>query len=548
MTAAANHARTDVAGTVSRIPTGSRWTRGFSCSPESPGRWATRLALASCLVLLAGGSGADSLDNIAPTRDSYVNEQWPSQNYGSTSYVEVGDGASMQLGILLHYDVSAIPAGSTVTDAALVFQKYATDHSGSLALKLLKWNSAWTEGEVTWSSMGTPTMVEQVSLNADLNYPVLDTPGLAALVQEWIDTPSTNHGLGLFPVFLDHTITLFYSKENGGGLPVRLSVSYTPPPDVQLSNGVPYSGSITGISPQDAWVYHYIDVPSGATQLDVVLDNLSDDADLYVRFGAKPDLSTFDCRPYVGGTASETCSEASPAAGRWWVGVNNYAAGTINYRVTATYTVVGSYTLSVSKAGTGSGTVTSSPAGISCGSTCSASYASGSVVTLTATAAAGSTFAGWGGACSGTGTCSVTMTAARSVTATFDNSDFAAVFYTVSPCRILDSRSPDGPFAGVPLGAHQERVVQVSGLCGIPRTATAVAFNLTATEATAAGHIRIYPAGTATPTTSTINFQANVTRANNGVVMLGPGGDVALFSGQASGSVHVVIDVTGYFE
>jgi|GEM_PF-2977774 len=77
------------------------------------------------------------------------------------------------------------------------------------------------------------------------------------------------------------------------------------------------------------------------------------------------------------------------------------------------------YALTVSKAGTGSGTVTSSAGGISCGTTCSASYASGASVTLTAAATSGSTFGGWSGACTGSGSCIVTMTAARSVTATF---------------------------------------------------------------------------------------------------------------------------------
>jgi hypothetical protein len=80
-----------------------------------------------------------------------------------------------------------------------------------------------------------------------------------------------------------------------------------------------------------------------------------------------------------------------------------------------------SFTLSVSKAGSGSGTVTSSPAGIDCGSTCSHAYTSGTQVTLTASAASGSTFAGWsGGGCSGTDTCQVTVSAATSVTATFN--------------------------------------------------------------------------------------------------------------------------------
>jgi len=76
-------------------------------------------------------------------------------------------------------------------------------------------------------------------------------------------------------------------------------------------------------------------------------------------------------------------------------------------------------TLTVSKSGTGSGSVTSSPAGISCGATCLHQFAHGTSVTLTATPAAGSTFTGWSGACSGTGSCGVTMNSATSVTAPF---------------------------------------------------------------------------------------------------------------------------------
>ena len=82
------------------------------------------------------------------------------------------------------------------------------------------------------------------------------------------------------------------------------------------------------------------------------------------------------------------------------------------------------YSLSVTRAGSGSGTVTSLPSGIQCGSTCSASYTGGTSVTLTATVASGSRFVGWSGACSGTGSCTVAMTAARSVTATFEPSRY----------------------------------------------------------------------------------------------------------------------------
>ncbi len=77
-------------------------------------------------------------------------------------------------------------------------------------------------------------------------------------------------------------------------------------------------------------------------------------------------------------------------------------------------------TLTVARTGTGTGAVTSTPAGIDCGATCSAAMDYLGSVTLTAAAAGGSRFTGWiGEGCAGTGTCSVTMDAARSVTATF---------------------------------------------------------------------------------------------------------------------------------
>lgn len=85
-----------------------------------------------------------------------------------------------------------------------------------------------------------------------------------------------------------------------------------------------------------------------------------------------------------------------------------------------------SYALSVAKAGTGSGTITSSPAGISCGSDCSESYTLNTQVTLTRNADQGSNFGGWSGACSGQGAnCTVTMDAAKSVTATFNGDSYA---------------------------------------------------------------------------------------------------------------------------
>src|ERR1700730_2233096 len=82
----------------------------------------------------------------------------------------------------------------------------------------------------------------------------------------------------------------------------------------------------------------------------------------------------------------------------------------------------GNYTLSVTKAG--KGTVTSTPTGIDCGLACDANFSSGTEVTLTASPASGASFAGWGGVCSGTGNCTVTMTADQSVSATFTGGNY----------------------------------------------------------------------------------------------------------------------------
>jgi hypothetical protein len=108
--------------------------------------------------------------------------------------------------------------------------------------------------------------------------------------------------------------------------------------------------------------------------------------------------------------------------------------------VTATFDLP-THTLTVAKNGTGSGSVSSSPAGIDCGATCSHAYTQGQLVTLTPTAAAGSTFADWSGDCTGTGACTVTMSQARSVTATFN--------LVAPPIVVPPSVPASGLFCGV---------------------------------------------------------------------------------------------------
>ncbi len=120
---------------------------------------------------------------------------------------------------------------------------------------------------------------------------------------------------------------------------------------------------------------------------------------------------------------------ATPAPGSTFAGWSGACLGAgscsvtmnQNQSVTADFEVPSPtfFNLTVNTTGTGSGTVSPSPAGTSCGAGCY-SYLAGTVVQLTAKANAGSTFAGWSGTCSGTGSCTITMNQNRSVTADFE--------------------------------------------------------------------------------------------------------------------------------
>jgi hypothetical protein len=98
------------------------------------------------------------------------------------------------------------------------------------------------------------------------------------------------------------------------------------------------------------------------------------------------------------------------------------------------------------------------------------------------------------------------------------------------------------------VAAGTDREFTVVNRCGIPVSARAVSLNVAVTGATAPGSLRLHAGGTPVPLSSGVNYSAGQTRSNNAVMPLGALGELAAFAGQASGTVHVVVDVNGYFQ
>lgn len=136
--------------------------------------------------------------------------------------------------------------------------------------------------------------------------------------------------------------------------------------------------------------------------------------------------------------------------------------------VSATFTL-NSYLLSTAVTGAGGGVIRSTPAGIDCGAECSHAFPFGTVVTLTPEADATSDFAGWSGACAGTGACAVTIDAAKSVAATFAHKTYALVVKKAGTGDGVVTSAPAGIECGATC-AHLYDLGMVVALTATPAT------------------------------------------------------------------------------
>lgn len=140
-----------------------------------------------------------------------------------------------------------------------------------------------------------------------------------------------------------YTIGLTVNDGRGGTNSTTRSVTVTSDPDPStpnLTSGQQINVTLSGTGDEK---FYKIAVPSGASQLQVVMTGpacgllgCSFDADLYTRVSARPNDTTYTCRPYAGGS-NETCTHASPAAAYWYIRVDAYTGGgTVTLKATIT--------------------------------------------------------------------------------------------------------------------------------------------------------------------------------------------------------------------
>jgi hypothetical protein len=121
--------------------------------------------------------------------------------------------------------------------------------------------------------------------------------------------------------------------------------------------------------------------------------------------------------------------------------------------------------------------------------------------------------------------------------------------FTLSPCRLIDTRGTAGvPIGGPALANGSTRTFVLTGKCGIPAGTRAVAANLTVVVPTQAGDLRLFPTG-GTATSSNLNFRSGQTRANNAVISLDASGQLSVTCAMAAaGAANILLDVVGYFQ
>ncbi|MCF6441623.1 PKD domain-containing protein [Pseudoalteromonas luteoviolacea] len=165
------------------------------------------------------------------------------------------------------------------------------------------------------------------------------SPNGAISQYEWSYGDASSNGFGAnvthdYVSYGQYTVSLTVTDATGASATTSKQIQLVDPNDdpAKLINGVAKEG-LSG--DRLATAFYYLDLPAGASNVQISISGGSGDADLYVRKDSKPTTSTYDCRPYRWGN-SESCS-ITGGAGKYWVMIRGYSAYA-NLKLVATYT------------------------------------------------------------------------------------------------------------------------------------------------------------------------------------------------------------------
>jgi len=119
----------------------------------------------------------------------------------------------------------------------------------------------------------------------------------------------------------------------------------------------------------------------------------------------------------------------------------------------------------------------------------------------------------------------------------------ADAFFSVTPCRAIDTRSTTSPL----LNGASPRVMAIAGACGIPATARAVAANVTAVNPSTGGVVNVYPADYTQSFVTLLSFNSGTVRHSFAVLPLSTDGLGQLAATTTASRVDLLVDVSGYF-
>jgi len=128
-------------------------------------------------------------------------------------------------------------------------------------------------------------------------------------------------------------------------------------------------------------------------------------------------------------------------------------------------------------------------------------------------------------------------------------------YHAITPCRLFDTRDGTGTSAGARANGFVH-TFRVQGKCGVPAGADAVSLNVTVITPSTGGHILLYPSNVPQPLVAVMTYGAQEPALANGAILplaQVAGDDIALAIGMACGgngcgSLHIVMDVTGFFD